>query len=164
MNPEEGNLRPQILDRFGLRVLVNGLSDSDERITVYDRVRQFRANARAFIQHFDEETYFAREDIMAARNLLPTVTLSADGQALGLKLVQELSVHSHRAEFTLFEAARAYAAADGRNEATLSDVKAVAPMALRMRRSEFMDKFFESQKTEDQQIHQLLDQLAPEQA
>src|SRR5262249_21084413 len=56
MNPEEGNLRPQIMDRFGLRILVSGLADSDERMTVYDRVRQFRANPTSFIQSFDDET------------------------------------------------------------------------------------------------------------
>jgi magnesium chelatase subunit I len=164
MNPEEGNLRPQILDRFGLRVLVTGLLDTEERVTVYERVKQFRTNARAFIQLFEEETYYAKDDIMAARDLLPSVTLSTAGQALGLKLVQELSIHSHRSEFTLFEAARAYAAADGRTEATVGDVKAVAPMALRMRRSEFMDKFFETQAVEDENIHKLLNDLAPEQA
>ena len=91
-----------------------------------------------------------------------TVTLSPEGQALGLKLVQKLNVHSHRAEFTLFEAARAYAAADGRDSATATDVRAVAPLALRMRRSEFMDQFFERQKSEEQQISKLLNKLAPE--
>lgn len=162
MNPEEGNLRPQIMDRFGLRVLVSGLINSDERVTVYERVRQFRENPAAFIQSFEEETYFAREDIIGAREMLDTVSLSAEGQALGLQLVQKLNVHSHRAEFTLFEAARAYAAADGRDSATISDVRAVAPLALRMRRSEFMDQFFDRQKSEEQQITKLLNKLAPE--
>ncbi len=160
MNPEEGNLRPQIMDRFGLRILVRGLSENGERMTVYERVRQFRDNPVAFIQSFGEETYYAREDIITARNLLPTVSLSPEGQALGLELVHKLNIHSHRAEFTLFEAARAYAAADSRDLATIGDVRAVAPMALRMRRSEFMDKFFETQKAEEQQISKLLDKLA----
>jgi len=161
MNPEEGNLRPQIMDRFGLRILVSGLAASDERMTVYERVRQFRANPAGFIQSFEEETYFAREDIITARTLLPNVTLSAEGESLGLQLVHKLNIHSHRAEFTMFEAARAYAAADGREVAAITDVRAVAPMALRMRRSEFIDKFFETQKTEDQQISKLLNKLAP---
>ena len=75
--------------------------------------------------------------------------------------MQELGIHSHRAEFTTFESARAYAAADGRSEATISDIRAVAPMALRMRRSEYMDKFFESQQTEEQKIDELISKLAP---
>jgi len=164
MNPEEGTLRPQILDRFGLRVLVSGLADADGRITVYDRVRRFRENPRAFIQTFEEETYFAREDVMSARELLPSVKLTPEAQLVGLQLVQELGVHSHRAEFTTFEAARAHAAADGRSEATVGDVKAVASMALRMRRSEYMDKFFESQQSEEQTINNLINKLAPGEA
>jgi magnesium chelatase subunit I len=162
MNPEEGNLRPQILDRFGLRVLVSGLADTQDRVTVYERVRQFRANPRAFIQTFEDETFFARDDVMTARALLPSVNLTPEAQSIGLKLVQELDIHSHRAEFTTFEAARAHAAADGRTEATVADVRAVAPLALRMRRSEFMDKFFELQATEEQKIAGLIHQFAPE--
>jgi len=161
MNPEEGTLRPQILDRFGLRVLVSGLSVADGRFTVYERVRLFRENPRAFIQTFEDETYFAREDVMEARELLPSVKLNPEAQQMGLRLVQELGIHSHRAEFTTFEAARAHAAADGRAEATADDIRAVAPMALRMRRSEYMDKFFESQKTEEQKIADLMHKLAP---
>jgi hypothetical protein len=80
MNPEEGTLRPQILDRFGLRVMVSGLSDSNGRFTVYERVRQFRENPRAFIQTFDDETYFAREDVMTARQMLSSVKLSSEAQ------------------------------------------------------------------------------------
>ena len=67
MNPEEGRLRPQILDRLGLRVLVGGLTDPDERMRVYERMRAFRANSRAFIRAFDDETFFARDDVLAAR-------------------------------------------------------------------------------------------------
>lgn len=152
MNPEEGNLRPQILDRFGLRVTVSGLVESDERMLVYQRVREFRNSPRRFIQIFDEETYVTREEVIAARDMLPSVNISDEAQSLGLKIVQSLGIHSHRAEFTMFEAARAYAAADNREEATTEDLRAVAPMALRMRRSDFMTQFFETQEAEDQQI------------
>jgi magnesium chelatase subunit I len=75
-------------------------------------------------------------------------------------LVQELTIDSHRAEFTMFEAARAYAAADGRAMATTDDLKAVAPLALRQRRSKFMDEFFETQGVEDEEVTSLLDGLS----
>jgi magnesium chelatase subunit I len=152
MNPEEGYLRPQILDRFGLRVTVSGLTEPDERMLVYQRVREFRHSPRRFIQTYDEETFVTREEVIVARELLPSVNISDEAQALGLQIVKELGIHSHRAEFTMFEAARAYAAADNREEATTEDLRAVAPMALRMRRSEFMTQFFETQAAEDQQI------------
>jgi magnesium chelatase subunit I len=162
MNPEEGNLRPQILDRFGLRVVVTGLADPEDRLLVYKRVREFRANPRALIQAFDLDTFYAREDVITARELLSTIELSDKAQKLGLRLVQELGIHSHRAEFTMFEAARAYAAADGREEATVEDLRAVAPMALRMRRSEFIEQFIATQQAKDQEIIDPLDRLREE--
>ncbi len=162
MNPEEGKLRPQILDRFGLRVLVGGLTDADERMLVYERMRDYRTSPRAFIKVFEGETIAAREDIYTARELLPSVVVSPEAQELGLRLVQELNVHSHRAEFTMFEAARAYAAADLRDKVTVSDLYAVAPMALRMRRSGFMDEFFAHQQIEDRAIVELFEKLRRE--
>lgn len=160
MNPEEGRLRPQIMDRFGLRVMVRGLEEPTERLEVYNRVRDYRSNPRGFIHAYAEETYDAREDVIAARELLSEVVLSEEAIALGLDLIEGLTVDSHRAEFSMFEAARAHAAADGRAEANIDDIRAVAPMALRQRRSQFMDNFFAAQSTEDEQIHALMNELA----
>ncbi len=159
MNPEEGRLRPQIMDRFGLRVMVGGLDDAEERLAVYERVLQFRTNPRFFIRLFDEDTFSAQQDVIAANSLLPTVQLSPEAQKLGLQLAQELNIHSHRAEFTMFEAARAYAALDHRCEVTVEDLRMVAPMALRMRKSEYMDRFFETQKKEDHLIVEAFNRL-----
>lgn len=159
MNPEEGRLRPQILDRFGLRVNVRGLSTLEERLEVYHRVRAYRLNPAQFIREWEEVTAATREEIILARELLKETTLSPEALEVGLSLVQELDIDSHRAEYTMFEAARAYAASDGRDVATVSDIRAVAPMALRQRRSQFMVNFFESQATEDEQIRQRIDAL-----
>jgi magnesium chelatase subunit I len=162
MNPEEGRLRPQILDRFGLRVLVGGLTEYEERMAVYERIRLFRDSPRAFIRSFEEVTSFARADVVVARELLHKVEVSPEARDLGLQLVRELNIHSHRAEFTMFEAARAYAAADGRTKASVDDLRAVAPMALRMRRSQFIDDFFDEQQQEGTQIADLFEQLHDE--
>ena len=159
MNPEEGQLRPQIMDRFGLRILVRGLAEPDERLEVYNRVLAFRENPRAFVHSHMDETFLAREDVIAARERLPEVTIEQDVQKLGLRLVQELGIDSHRAEFTMFEAARAYAAADGRAAVTKEDLRVVAPLALRQRRSKFMDEFFQAQGVEDGEVISLLDKL-----
>ena len=156
MNPEEGRLRPQILDRFGLRVTVTGLLKAEERLLVYERVREFRRSPRGFIHAFEDETFLAREDIITARELLPSVELSEDATRMGLDLVQQLDIHSHRAEFTMFEAARAYAAADNRPEATVADLAAVAPMALRMRHSEFIDNYFTERRGEEGRLSGLI--------
>ncbi len=162
MNPEEGRLRPQILDRFGLRVNVRGLMSADERLEVYKRVRQYRQSPAKFVHEWELVTAETRDEIIAARELLKTTTLQEDAIKIGISLVQSLEIDSHRAEYTLFEAARAHAAADGRDKAAIADVRAVASMALRQRRSEFMVNFFDSQHAEDEQIRQRLDELASE--
>ncbi len=160
MNPEEGRLRPQIMDRFGLRVPVQGLPDTESRLEVYRRVRQYQANKRRFLAQWAEATAEAREEIILARELLKETELDEAAVEVGLKLVQQLGIDSHRAEYAMFEAARAHAAADGRDIADIHDVRAVAPMALRQRRSQFMTEFFEHQQREDSSIHELIDALA----
>jgi len=152
MNPEEGQLRPQIHDRFGLRVVVGGLYDLSERLEIYRRVRAFRENPHRLLAAFLEDTVTFGQEITKARELLPRVDLLPEAERLGLQLVQELEIPSHRAEITTLEAARAYAAADGRQVATADDVAAVAPMALRQRRSEFIRKYCDLAQEEGQEI------------
>jgi magnesium chelatase subunit I len=159
MNPEEGRLRPQIMDRFGLRVWVQGLTDPAERYEVYRRVRRYQANKRRFLAEWAEVTAEAREEVALARELLKQTELSEEAVEVGLGLVSALGIDSHRAEYTMFEAARAYAAADGRDVAGVDDIRAVATMALRQRRSEFMIEYFRQQSEEDAAIVQQLDQL-----
>lgn len=159
MNPEEGRLRPQILDRFGLRVNVRGLTTKEERLEVYRRVRGYRQNVTQFLRQWEIPTAEVRDEILLARELLKQTTLSDEAMDIALTLVHDLGIDSHRAEYTLFEAARAYAASDGRDLVTAQDIRAIAPMALRQRRSEFMTRFFESQQEEDEQIRARIDEL-----
>ncbi|MCC6805148.1 MAG: ATP-binding protein [Anaerolineae bacterium] len=159
MNPEEGRLRPQIMDRFGLRVNVRGLPAKADRMEIYRRVRHYRQSPNAFVRQWELMTAETREEVMLARELLKETALSDEAVELGLTLVHGLDIDSHRAEYTMFEAARAYAAADGRDSATIADIRAVAPMALRQRRSEFMVNFFESQQAEDEQIRTRIDEI-----
>ncbi|MCI0710275.1 MAG: ATP-binding protein [Chloroflexi bacterium] len=159
MNPEEGRLRPQIMDRFGLRVIVRGLTDVEERVEVYRRVRAHRQNPEAFLKEWAEATAVVREEIGLAQELLKETDISDDAMKVGIQLVQSLDIESSRAEFTLFEAARAHAAADGRDVAQVSDIRFVAPMALRLRRSEFMTNYLDNQHQEDEQIRETLTEL-----
>ncbi|MHB0922922.1 MAG: ATP-binding protein [Bellilinea sp.] len=152
MNPEEGDLRPQIMDRFGLRVVVEGLSDPDQRLEAYRRTRAYLNNPRRMIAEFAEASRIALEEITTAKTLLPNVLISDEVAHWGIRLIKELKIDSMRSEITLFEAARAYAAADGRTEVATSDLQELAPMALRLRRSEFMPKFIDSHVVEDDNI------------
>ncbi|HEX6769349.1 MAG TPA: ATP-binding protein, partial [Candidatus Binatia bacterium] len=156
MNPEEGRLRPQILDRFGLRVIVRGLEDVEQRLEAYRRVQAYLANPRQMTGQFSEEMEAAAAEIRGARELVKKVILPDRIANPAIELVQRMGIDSLRAEITWFESARAYAAADGRNEVTAEDLQAVAPMALRLRRSQFMTEYLEGQLTEEKEMTSLL--------
>ncbi len=156
MNPEEGRLRPQIMDRFGLRVVVHGLEKPAERLEAYRRVQAYLSHPRQVDRQYADETAIAQAEIQAARDSLPHVHLPDDIAHLGLAMVNQLKIDSLRAEITLFEAARAYAAADGRLSVSEDDLHEVAPMALRMRRSIFMQEYFAAQNTEEKELLDLL--------
>lgn len=161
MNPEEGRLRPQIMDRFGLRVIVRGLPDPGDRLQAYQYVHAYLANPRHMVTQFAEETSLAQQEIQIARDVISQVVLPDEVAQRGLKLVERMQIDSLRAEITLFEAARAYAIADGRLEVETQDLHAVAPVALRLRRSDFMNEYFANQASEEQQMIELLDELLP---
>lgn len=156
MNPEEGKLRPQILDRFGLRVVVRGLENVDERLDAYRRVQAYLANPRAMIGLYAGEIAAAISEIQEARMRLRHVSLPDPLARHAIALIQKMGIDSLRAEITWFEAARAYAAADGRDTVGAEDLRAVAPMALRLRRSIFMNEYFDSQKGEEDELKNLL--------
>jgi magnesium chelatase subunit I len=159
MNPEEGRLRPQILDRFGLRVIVRGLEDASQRLEAYRRVNAYLANPRQMIAQFAAEMEAAAEEIKIARERVKTVRLPDEVAYRAIQLIQKMGVDSLRAEITWFEAARAYTAADNRDEVTLADLKAVAPMALRLRRSSYMNEYFKDQQGEEREMQTLLERF-----
>jgi magnesium chelatase subunit I len=152
MNPEEGELRPQIQDRFGLRVLVDGLADPDSRREIYRRVRIFREHPHQLLASLSQDTVMFGEEIVRARDLLPRVDATPEAELLALAMVEKLGISSHRAEITTLEAARAYAAADDRQTASVEDVATIAPMALRQRRSSFIRAYFEAAHSEQAEI------------
>jgi magnesium chelatase subunit I len=152
MNPEEGNLRPQIYDRFGLRVLVRGIQEPEQRLEIYRRAVAYKNKPYKFVVDWLAETQAAAVEIAEARKRLPKVTFGEGVQAEGLRWIEQLKIDSHRAEMTLFEAGRAFAAADSRYEVTIEDLRAVAPLALRQRQTDLASKYFADQETENEQI------------
>jgi magnesium chelatase subunit I len=156
MNPEEGRLRPQILDRFGLRIIVKGLDKPDERLEAYRRVQLYLTSPRSMIGQYSEEMIAAGEEIKSARSLLPKVTLSDKVARPAIAMAQKMGIDSLRAEITWFEAARAYSAADGRTQVSPDDLQIVAPMCLRLRRSAFMSEYFTNQQGEETEMRKLM--------
>ncbi len=162
MNPEEGRLRPQIMDRFGLRVIIHGLDSLEERMEAYRRVHLFFDNPYRMVSQFGQETIQARVDLIQARKICPSVELDDSIATYGISLIQKMKIDSLRADITLFEAARAYCAADARLKVERSDIEAVVPMALRLRRSKFMDDYLANQDIEEQEIDQIVSQESTE--
>ncbi|MFZ0531899.1 MAG: AAA family ATPase [Anaerolineales bacterium] len=152
MNPEEGRLRPQIMDRFGLRVIVKGLEDTNQRLEVYERVQRYLSNPRQVMLEYRNETNTAQIEVQIARDILPEVKIPETVSKQGLDLIHSLKIDSLRAEITLFEASRAFAALDNRKVVESEDLQIIAPMALRMRRSAFIEKYFTDQIVEEKEI------------
>ncbi len=156
MNPEEGLLRPQIQDRFGLRLVVRGLSREAERLAIYHRAQAYRSNPYALEFDWLTETRAAAQEIAMARERLPKVDLPLKMERLGLRWIRELKIDSHRTEMALFEAARAYAAAGTRSRVTEKDLRAIAPLALRHRHSDFMRGYFAQHAAEERRIRRAM--------
>ncbi len=150
MNPEEGRLRPQLMDRFGLRALVHGLQDTKLRYQAYERALAYKQHPDLFAANYAAVTLALATEIQQAKDRLPDVIIQKKAQKLGLSLIANLKIDSNRAEITLFEAARAHAAAAERKQTTVKDIEAVAMMALRQRQSPALSQFFAEQKEEEE--------------
>jgi Mg-chelatase subunit ChlI len=159
MNPEEGHLRPQIFDRFGLRILVRGLSNVDERLEAYKRTVAYLSAPRRLIGAYEDDTRLVRQEIQAARDSVAKVAISEEVSNLGLEMIKVLQIDSLRAEITLFEAAKAYAAMDARQEVSAEDLRVVAPMVVRMRRSVFMNQYFADRIIEEEEIELTMNKI-----
>ena len=154
MNPEEGELRPQLLDRFALAVEVGGALPAAERAEAVRRRIAFEADPVGFVAAWREREADERERIERARALLPAVTLSDSLLTVIGQVCADLGVDGLRADLAIYRAAVAHAAYHGRAEATVEDVRVAAELALphRQRRRPF------EQPTLDQQ--QLAEALA----
>ncbi len=139
MNPEEGELRPQILDRFGLMVEVEGLKDPKQRVEVVKRVEEFSKDPEGFYKKFEKEQEKLRERILKARKILDKVEIDEDLLELISKTCVELGIFTNRADITVVRTAKAIAAYDNREKVNLEDVKLAMELALphRMRRKPF---------------------------
>lgn len=133
MNPEEGELRPQFLDRFGLSVEVQGARDTADRVEVLARRQAFDRSPHAFCQVFADEERTLAEKIASARRLIPSVSLAKGLDRLITGLCAENLVAGHRADIVIAHAARALAAFEGRSQAIEEDVQRIAPLALHHR-------------------------------
>ncbi len=142
MNPEEGDIRPQLLDRFALSVYVAGEKDLDKRAEVIKRRLEYEDDPAAFVAKWEEEQKNEVRRIERAMKLLPQVTADNEILRLAAKLSIALGVDGHRADITLIKTAETLAAMDGHTEVNREDLRTAAKLALphRMRRRPFEEQ------------------------
>ncbi len=150
MNPEEGELRPQLLDRFGVTVEVTGSSDAKERVEIVRRRLHYEADPGDFAHKWSAADEELMSSISASRDRLPGVHLSDETLYKISVLCAELGVDGLRGDIVTAKTARTLAAWDGRNEVVLDDVRRAALLALshRRRRSPFEDPGIDPEELE----------------
>lgn len=130
MNPEEGSLRPQLLDRFGLCVEVSSERDLEARVELAERRAFFELDQAGFYNRFEFQEKELSARIARAREILPAVRMDRPIRLYIGELTNSRNVAGHRADLVIERAARAHAAWHGRHRVTVEDVLAVAEMAL----------------------------------
>ncbi len=139
MNPEEGEIRPQLLDRFGLQVSVAGIEDVEQRMQIAKIAEAFDLDPEGFAKEWQQEQVDMKQKISRARQLLSQVSMSDDLLRLIASTCIDLGVKTHRAEIVITRTAKTIAAFDGRTEVNQEDVKKAMELALahRMRSRPF---------------------------
>lgn len=130
MNPEEGELRPQLLDRFGLAVSIVGEHDAALRVELLKRREAFDANPEAFRSAYKEAESALGQRIADARERLPEVAIARHLLGFIAEICTRNHVAGHRADIVIARAACAFAAWEGRSDVNADDILKVAPMAL----------------------------------
>ncbi len=130
MNPEEGELRPQLLDRFGLCVGIEGIADVDSRVGVVKRREAFDLDPLGFQEAWEPRQQEMRARIQRARQLLPSVKVSDKTRAFISQICLLNQVDGHRADIYLEKAAKTIAAFNGRVAPTLEDLSQASAFVL----------------------------------
>jgi len=150
MNPEEGELRPQLLDRFALCVDIHGIMDKDARVEILRRRVLYEQSPEAFCAQWCDAEAELSQRIVKAQLLLPSVTYTPEDLYTIAELTSEMEVDGHRADIVLLKAAMAHAAFAGRVAINELDILLAAELALphRLRRKPFEETQSQMQKLE----------------
>jgi Mg-chelatase subunit ChlI len=141
MNPEEGDLRPQLLDRFALSVEIRGIQDARERVQIMERNIGFEKDPEKFREDFLTKENELSKQIDNARHIVDQVTYTKRDLLSIAGLSASLNVEGHRSDLVILKAARAQAAFEGRTHITERDIALAAELALphRIKRGPFQE-------------------------
>jgi len=147
MNPEEGELRPQLLDRLALQAEVIGVKDLEQRVDIMKHSREFALDPVTFRDQYREELKGLKDEIIKARKLMPNVMTPDSVLAIITKIGIDFNIDGHKGDIIIERTARTNAAFERRNESTPDDVILAAEMALphRMRKQPFEEESFSAE-------------------
>ncbi|KAJ4808414.1 Magnesium-chelatase subunit ChlI [Rhynchospora pubera] len=132
-NPEEGELRPQLLDRFGMHAQVGTVRDAELRVKIVEERASFDKDPKGFRESYKSEQEKLQQQISTARNNLPAVQIDHDLRVKISKVCAELNVDGLRGDIVTNRASKALAALKGRDKVTAEDIATVIPNCLRHR-------------------------------
>jgi Mg-chelatase subunit ChlI len=162
MNPEEGELRPQLLDRFALSMDIVGIRDARDRVLIMERNLDYERDAEAFRGDWLDREQELSQRIARARELVDRVTHTSRDLLSIAALTASLNVDGHRADLVILKAARAEAAFEGRTRINDHDIALAAELALphRIKRTPFQQAEMTTEQLQDR-IEQLAGQSMP---
>src|SRR6476661_820728 len=132
-NPEEGELRPQLLDRFGMHAEIRTVKDPSLRVKIVEERTFFDANPQVWVNKYQKQQESLKQEIIDAQELLKKVQISNDLCIKISKVCSELDVDGLRGDIVTNRAAKAFAAFDKRTEVTVEDISKVITLCLRHR-------------------------------
>jgi len=130
MNPEEGDLRPQLLDRFALSVEISGIQEARERVLIMERHLYFESDPEGFYEEWLPQEQALSKRIEQARALVDQITYTSRNLLAIAALTSSLNVEGHRADLVILKASRAHAAFERRTAITDRDIALAAELAL----------------------------------
>jgi magnesium chelatase subunit I len=132
-NPEEGELRPQLLDRFGMHAEIKTISDPNLRVRIVEERISFDQAPQVWLDRYKNEQLEIQSRIVNAQNSLSQVTITKDFQLKISQICSELQIEGLRGDIVSTRAAKALAAFESRTEVTISDLKRTMSLCLRHR-------------------------------
>nr|YP_011005252.1 Magnesium chelatase subunit I [Aureophycus aleuticus]QWK41924.1 photochlorophyllide reductase subunit I [Pterygophora californica]WAM62115.1 Magnesium chelatase subunit I [Aureophycus aleuticus] len=132
-NPEEGELRPQLLDRFGMHAEIRTVKDPDLRVRIVEERTLFDLNPYAWVDKYKDQQDLLKQKIIDAQNILDTVELPYDFRVNISKVCSELDVDGLRGDIVTNRAAKAYAAFQGKKNVVMEDIQKIIVLCLRHR-------------------------------
>ncbi len=132
-NPEEGELRPQLLDRFGMHAEIHTVRDPELRVQIVEQRSEFDQDPQAYLDKFQDQQADLQQQLVEAQNRLPQVKIDHDYRIKISQVCSELDVDGLRGDIVSNRAAKAIAAYEGRDEVTLDDIRRTITLCLRHR-------------------------------